>query len=69
MNVKDIISTSYTVLAKLSKNRLLEALQSLREKYIKLEEKYNELRAENDKNKEELKKNKIKSVNRNANIT
>ena len=67
MNVKDIISASYTVLAKLSKNRLLEALQSLREKYIKLEEKYNELRAENDKNKEELKKNKIKSVNRNAN--
>ena len=67
MNVKDIISASYAVLSKLSKNRLLRALQSLREKYIKLEEKNNELEAENEKLKEELKKKKIKSVNKNAN--
>jgi len=67
MNVKDIISASYTALAKLSKNRLLRMLQSLRDKYIKLEEKNNELEAEIEKLKEELKKNKIKSVNKNAN--
>lgn len=67
MNVKDIISASYTALAKLSKNRLLRMLQSLRDKYTKLEEKYNELEAENEKLQEELKKKKIKSVNKNAN--
>ncbi len=52
MNVKDIISASYTALAKLSKNRLLRMLQSLRDKYIKLEEKNNELEAEIEKLKE-----------------
>jgi len=67
MTIKDILSASYTALAKLSKNKLLRGFQSLREKYIKLEEKINELEAENEKLKEELKKKKIKSVNRNAN--
>jgi len=67
MNVKGTISASYTGLSKLSKNRLLRALQSLRDKYIKLEEKNNELEAENERLKEELKKKKIKSVNKNAN--
>ena len=67
MNIQDILSATYTVLSKLSKNRLLRAIQSLREKYIKLEEKNNEFEAEIEKLKEELKKNKIKSVNKNAN--
>jgi len=67
MTIKYILSRTYAALAKSPKNRLLEALQSLREKYIKLEEKNNELRAENKKLKEELKKQKIKSVNKNAN--
>ena len=67
MNIKAILSATYTALSKLSKNRLLRAILSLREKYIKLEEKNNELEAENEKLKEELKKNKIKSVNTNAN--
>ena len=67
MNVKDIISASYTALAKLSKNRLLRMLQSLRDKYIKLEEKNKELEAENERLKKELKKKKIKSVNKDAN--
>ena len=67
MNVKDIISASYTVLTKLSKNRLLRAIQSLREKYIKLEEKYNELKEENERINAILKKEKIKSVNKDAN--
>jgi len=51
MKIIDILSMSYTTLAKLFKNRLLMAFQYLREKYIKLEEKNNEL----------------KSVSRNAN--
>ena len=67
MNIQDILTATYTVLSKLSKNRLLRAIQSLREKYIKLEEKNNEFEAEIEKLKEELKKNKIKSVNKNAN--
>jgi len=67
MDIQDILSATYTVLSKLSKNRLLTAIQSLREKYIKLEEKNNEFAAEIEKLKEELKKNKIKSVNTNAN--
>jgi len=67
MNIQDILSATYTVLSKLSKNRLLRAIQSLREKYIKLEEENNEFKAEIEKLKEELKKNKIKSVNKNAN--
>ena len=67
MNIKDILSATYTALSRLSKNGLLRAIQSLREKYIKLEEKNNELEAENEKLKAELKKKKIKSVNKNAN--
>ena len=67
MTVKDILSTTYIALSKLSKNKLLSALQSLREKYIKLEKNINELKAENAKLKEALISQKIKSVNRNAN--
>jgi cell division protein FtsB len=51
----------------LSKNKLLRALQSLREKYIELEDTVSQLKAENAKLKEQLKSEKIKSVNRNAN--
>ena len=67
MTIKDILSASYTALAKLSKNRLLRTLQSPREKYIKLEEKNNELKAENEKLKEQLKDQKIRSLNKDAN--
>jgi len=67
VNAKDIISASYTTLARLSNNRLLRALQSLREKYIKLAEKNKELETENKKLKQELKKKKIKSVNMETN--
>ena len=67
MTIKYILSASYIALSKLSQNKLLRALQSLREKYIKLEKIINELRAENAKLKEALISQKIKSVNRNAN--
>ncbi len=67
MNIKDILSATYTALSKLSKNRLLRGLQSLREKYIELEEKIKEVETENAKLRDELKRGKIKSVNRNAN--
>jgi len=67
MNIRDILSATHKTLSKLSKNRLLRAIKSLREKYIKLEEENNEFKAEIEKLKEELKKNKIKSVNKNAN--
>ena len=58
---------SYIAFAKMSKNRLIKALQSLCENYIKLEEKINELRTENEKLKGKIIKQKIKSVNKNAN--
>lgn len=67
MTIKDILSTTYIALSKLSQNKLLRALQSLREKYIELEKIINELKAENAKLKEALISQKIKSVNRNAN--
>jgi len=67
MNIKDVLSATYTALSKLSKNRLLRALQGLREKYIELEGKIKEVETENAKLKDELKRGKIKSVNRNAN--
>jgi transposase len=67
MNIKDILSATYIALAKLSKNKLLKAIQSLREKYLELEEKITNLKEENEKLKDELKKGKIKSVNKNAN--
>lgn len=67
MSIKEILSTAYTALSKLSKNKLLRALQSLREEYIELEKNINELKAENAKLKEELISQKIKSVNTNAN--
>ena len=67
MSIKEILSTAYTALTKLSKNKLLRALQSLREEYIELEKNINELKAENAKLKEALISQKIKSVNTNAN--
>jgi len=67
MSIKDILSITYIALSKLSKNKLLRALQGLREKYIELEKNINELKAENAKLKEALISQKIKSVNRNAN--
>jgi len=67
MTIKDILSIAYTALSKLSKNKLLRALQSLREEYIELEKNINELKAENAKLKEALISQKIKSVNTNAN--
>jgi len=56
MNIKDILSSAYAVLSKLSKNRLPRAIQSLREQYIQLEEKTRNL------------KQKMKPVNMDANM-
>lgn len=67
MTIKDILSITYIALSKLSQNKLLRALQSLREKYIELAKIIDELKAENAKLKEALISQKIKSVNRNAN--
>jgi len=67
MTIKDTLSATYITLSKLPKDRLLKALQSLREKYIELEGKVNELKAENAKLKEQLQNGKIKSVNKDAN--
>ena len=67
MSIKDLLSATYIALSKLSKNKLLKALQSLREKYIELEETVTQLKAEDAKLKEQLKSEKIKSVNKNAN--
>ena len=67
MNIKDIISATYTALSKLSKSSLLKAIKTLREKYIELEKKSNELNTENEKLKKQLKGQKIKSVNKDAN--
>jgi len=67
MTIKEVLSASYIALSKLTKKKLLRALQSLREKYIELEKKINEVEAENAKLKEEVKSLKIKSVNKDAN--
>ena len=67
MTIKEVLSTSYIALSKLTKKKLLRALQSLREKYIELEKKINEVEAENAKLKEKVKSLKIKSVNKDAN--
>jgi len=67
MNIRDILSATHTALYKLSKNRLLRALQSLRDKYIELEDKIKRVEEENQKLREQIKKGKIKSVNMNAN--
>ena len=67
MNIKNILSSTYAALSRLSKNKLLRAIQSLREKYIELEEKNKELKAENEKLLERFKDQKIKSVNKDAN--
>ncbi len=65
MSIKDILLATYIALSKLFKNKLLKALQSLREKYVELEETITQLKAENAKLKEQLKSAKIKSVNKN----
>ncbi len=67
MTIKEVLSASYIALSKLTKKRLLRALQSLREKYIELEKKINEIESENAKLKEKVKCLKIKSVNKDAN--
>ena len=67
MNIRDILSATHTALYKLSKNRLLRVLQSLRDKYIELEDKIKRVEEENQKLREQIKKGKIKSVNMNAN--
>ena len=67
MNIRDILSATHKALSKLSKNRLLRALQSLRERYIGLEDKIKRVEAENQKLKDQIKNGKIKSVNMNAN--
>ena len=63
MTIKDILSITYIALSKLSQNKLLRALQSLREKYIELAKIIDELKAENAKLKEAFISQKIKSVN------
>ena len=55
MNIKDILTATYIALSKLSKSKLLKALQSLREKYVELEKTITQLKAENAKLKEQLK--------------
>ena len=67
MTVKDILSAAEKVLSKMSKNKLLQSLLSLREKYVELERKYNELEIEKTALEKELVGQKIKSVNLRAN--
>lgn len=67
MDLKTILSFTYSMLSIFSKKRLLGIVQSLRESYIELEKKVSGLEAENERLKEELKSQKIKSVNTNAN--
>ena len=67
MDVRDILSATYKALSKLSKNRLLRALQNLRERYVELEDKVKTVEAENQKLKDQIKKGKIKSINMDAN--
>ncbi len=67
MTIKEVLSASYIALSKLTKKKLLRALQGLREKYIELEKKINEVESENAKLKEKVKCLKIKSVNKDAN--
>ena len=54
MNIKELLSATYIAFSKLSKYKLLKALQSLREKYIELEETITQLKAENAKLKEPI---------------
>jgi transposase len=67
MNIKDILSVTYSAFSKLSVGNLVKAFQSLREKYVKLEKENNELKAENQRLINLLKKQKIESVNKDAN--
>ncbi len=63
MNIKNILSATYTALSKLSKSRLLKVIKTLREKYCELGRESNEIKTENEKLKNQLKDQKIKSVN------
>jgi transposase len=67
MNIKDILSATYSVFSKLSESSLVKAFQSLREKYIKLEKENNELKAENQRLINLLRKQKIEAINKDAN--
>ena len=67
MNIKDILSVTYSAFSKLSASNLVKAFQSLREKYVKLEKENNELKAENERLINLLKKQKIESINKDAN--
>ena len=51
MSIKDILLATYIALSKLSKNKLLKAIQSLREKYVELEKIFTLLKAENENSK------------------
>ena len=67
MNIKNILSVTYTSFSKLSASSLIKAFQSLREKYTKLEKENNALKVENERLKALLKKQKIQSINKDAN--
>ena len=67
MNIKGILSTTYTAFSKLSMGNLIKALQNLREKYAKLEKENNALKAENARLNALLKKQKIQPINKDAN--
>ena len=67
MNIKDILSVTYSAFSKLSASNLVKAFQSLREKYVKLEKENSELKAENERLINLLKKQKIESINKDAN--
>ena len=67
MNIKNILSVTYTSFSKLSASSLIKAFQRLREKYTKLEKENNALKVENERLKALLKKQKIQSINKDAN--
>jgi len=67
MNIKDIIFSSVQVLLSCSKQKLIKAIQALRELYNELEKENIALKEENTKLKEELTKKEIKLVNKNVN--
>lgn len=67
MSIKDIIFSSIQVLLSCSKQKLIEAIQTLRELYYELEKENRALKEEITKLQEELTKNRIKLVNKNAN--
>ena len=67
MSIKNIIFSSVQVLLSCSKQKLIKAIQTLRELYNELEKENRVLKEEITKLKEELTKKEIKLVNKNAN--